>query len=51
VFKNLPEFKAIPFQKIGLYIDEYRRKLPTDAEIKRFTSSAVKSGSDILDRN
>lgn len=51
VFKDLPEFKAIPFQKIGLYIDEYRRKLPTDAEIKRFISSSVKSGSDILDRN
>jgi hypothetical protein len=51
VFKDLPEFKAIPFSKMGLYLDEYRRKLPTDAEIKRFNTSAVKSSSEILDRN
>ena len=29
VFKDLPGFQPIPFEKIGLFIDEYRRKLPT----------------------
>lgn len=25
VYKKLPDFEAIPFDKIGLYIDEYRK--------------------------
>ncbi len=28
VFKKLPAFKPIPFEKIGLYLDKYRTKLP-----------------------
>jgi len=35
VFKDLPGFQPIPFDKIGLYVDEYRRKLPTDTEAGR----------------
>jgi hypothetical protein len=29
LLKELPTFEKIPFEKIGLYKDEYRRKLPT----------------------
>ena len=35
VFRNIPGFEPIPFGKIGLQLDEYRRALPTDAEIGR----------------
>jgi hypothetical protein len=28
VFRKLPGFRAIPMEKIGLYVDEYRPKLP-----------------------
>ena len=28
VFKKVPGFEAIPFEKIGLYVDEHREKLP-----------------------
>ena len=28
VYKHIPGFKPIPFGKIGLYVDEYRRSLP-----------------------
>lgn len=28
VFKKVPGFKAIPFKKIGLYLDEHRKTLP-----------------------
>ena len=28
LLKELPAFERIPFEKIGLYKDEYRRKLP-----------------------
>ena len=27
VYQKIPEFKKIPFEKIGLYVDEYRTKL------------------------
>lgn len=30
VFKKIPGFKRIPFEKIGLYIDEFRTSLPGD---------------------
>ncbi len=30
VFREIPEFKAIPFRAIGLYIDEYRKQLPSE---------------------
>jgi len=29
LLKELPTFEKIPFEKIGLYKDAYRRKLPT----------------------
>ena len=53
IFTDLPEFKAIPLDKIGLFVDEYRKKLPTDQEIKRFEALPAKggSGTEILDRN
>jgi hypothetical protein len=35
VFKKIPDFQPIPFEKIGLRVDEYRRTMPTDAEIGR----------------
>lgn len=51
--KDLPGFQPIPFDKIGLYVDEYRKKLPTDAEINRFGSAdrMEVAGQEILDRN
>jgi hypothetical protein len=35
VFQKIPGFQPIPFDKIGLFKDEYRRTLPTDDEIGR----------------
>ena len=35
VFKNIPGFEPIPFEKIGLKKDEYRTVLPSDAEMNR----------------
>lgn len=52
VWKDLPSFKPIPVNKIGLFIDKYRPKLPDNDEISRFKN--VKGGdaltSEILDR-
>ncbi len=50
---DLPGFKAIPVEKIGLYLDEYRTKLPTADEIDRFNKRAGHDagGSGIEDRN
>ena len=52
VFKDLPEFKSIPMDKIGLYKDDYRRKLPTDGEINRFSNGdgSQSLNQAILDR-
>ena len=52
VFKDLPNFKPIPIDKIGLYIDEYRKKLPTDAEINRFSNGdgSMSLNQAVLDR-
>ncbi len=50
---DLPEFRKIPFEKIGLHPDEYRRTLPTAAELGRSGAPSVSSGGlgyDILDR-
>ena len=27
VYKEIPGFKKIPFEKIGLYVDEYRKQI------------------------
>ncbi len=47
VFKKIPGFQPIPFDQIGLQRDEYRRRLPTDAEIGRPQPGVPpKSGGD-----
>lgn len=33
--KRIPQLGEIPFEQIGLYLDGYRRRLPTDAETGR----------------
>ena len=35
IFKHLPGFKQIPFNDIGLEIDQWRTRVPTDAETGR----------------
>ena len=53
LLKDLPGFKPIPFEKIGLYVDEYRKTLPSDAELDREGITHPPSeglGYDILDR-
>ena len=35
VFTKIPGFQPIPFDKMGLYIDKYRKKLPTPSEAGR----------------
>ncbi len=52
VFKDLPNFKPIPLDKIGLYIDEYRKHLPTDKEINRFSNGdgSMSLNQAVLDR-
>ena len=35
VFEKIPGFPKIPVEKIGLYQDEYRKRLPTDSEAGR----------------
>lgn len=35
VFKEIPGFQPIPFEKIGLYKDEFRPKLPGEKELQR----------------
>ena len=52
IFKDLPYFKQIPVEKIGLYADAYRRSLPTDEEINRFSVKSEETGleQEILDR-
>ena len=35
VFTKIPGFQPIPFDKIGLHIDEFRRSLPPPQELQR----------------
>lgn len=53
VWKALPGFEPIPVQKIGLFVDEYRKRLPTDREVNRFSCTSGEAGIDeaILDRD
>ena len=54
LLKDLPGFEAIPVERIGLRTDEYRKTLPTAAELGRSGASAVADGGlgyDIQDRN
>lgn len=52
VYRHLPEFRAIPVEQIGLFVDEYRKTLPTPAEMGRAVSFADPGGLgyDIMDR-
>lgn len=44
LLKDLPDFQPIPVDKIGLYIDEYRKTLPTNEEIDRFSEHTSTGG-------
>lgn len=51
--KELPGFQSIPMDRIGLYVDEYRRTLPTEDELDRAGRRHPQDGGlgyDILDR-
>ena len=52
LFKDLPGFQTIPFEKIGLYLDEYRRRLPTDVEAGRVRTQHgnTEANYEVLDR-
>lgn len=52
LLRDLPAFQPIPIEKIGLYLDEYRRALPGDDQIDRFDRQphAVVLGYDIGDQ-
>jgi Right handed beta helix region len=51
VFQDLPGFQPIPFDKMGLFTDEYRQQLPTDKEAGRTGQSAGEAlGVEIQDR-
>ena len=53
VFKDLPGFEAIPVEKIGLFVDEYRRRLPNDEEAGRIrrAQAGESLGVEIGDRD
>lgn len=38
VFSKIPGFRQIPFEKMGLQVDKYRTKLPSDEEAGRLPS-------------
>ena len=44
VFQHIPGFQRIPFEKIGLQVDEYRRTLPSAVEIGRNAEPGKKTG-------
>ncbi len=51
--RELSGFQPIPLEKIGLYVDEYRRTLPTEEELDRAGKRHPQDGGlgyDILDR-
>ena len=52
VFKDLPSFQPIPFEKMGLFVDEYRKRLPTDNEAGRTENNSSRDalGVEIQDR-
>lgn len=52
VFRDLPGFHAIPAERIGLFIDEYRKSLPSPAEkgTPDSPSETQGLGYDIMDR-
>jgi len=52
IFRDLPGFQPIPFEKMGLYTDDYRRQLPTDEAAGRHQAAGDKEalGVEIKDR-
>ncbi len=52
IFSDLPGFKPIPVDQIGLYVDEYRKRLPNDEEAGRTPKSRTGDalGVEIEDR-
>jgi hypothetical protein len=46
LLKDLPGFSTLQASKSGLYVDEYRKKLPTDQEIDRFSNHSGEAGLD-----
>jgi hypothetical protein len=52
IYKDLPGFQPIPFEKIGLFIDAYRKALPSKYpnELYKKRLQIKKSGTEILDR-
>ena len=52
LLKDLPGFVSIPVEKIGLFVDEYRTKLPDNDAIDRFNLRGAGKGLhyDIQDR-
>lgn len=46
VFREIPGFSPIPFDQIGLRIDRYRKKLPTDEEAGRLDTDAKRHDSE-----
>ena len=52
LLRDLPGFQQIPVEKIGLYVDEYRKKLPDAEEIDRYNRRTrhTNLGYEILDR-
>jgi hypothetical protein len=53
LLKDVPNFQPIPVDKIGLYVDEYRKTLPTNEEIDRFSEHTSTGGASykVEDRN
>jgi hypothetical protein len=47
LFHDLPSFRPIPVEKIGLYRDEYRLRLPTDIEAGRVRQSGADESLDV----
>ncbi|MCX7007898.1 MAG: right-handed parallel beta-helix repeat-containing protein [Kiritimatiellaeota bacterium] len=52
LLKDLPAFQRIPCDKIGLYVDEFRKCLPTLAEAGRVRAKGAvgAAGYEVLDR-
>lgn len=52
IYKDLPSFQPIPFEKIGLFIDEYRKVLPISKPNELFKRKLKnkENGTEILDR-
>ncbi len=50
--RDLPGFKPIPLSKAGLFVDEFRKRLPSDSALNRFANPDESHGSayEIKDR-